>query len=157
MHKIIKGKEYSFSKVDAFAQLHVVRRLLPVIGDLMKVLGSSEVLKSGKKFENMSIEDVNFDAIAEDIAPLFKTLSKLPDEDVDYCIKALLKKTQIKMEGGGFANIMTGEQFMYDFIRDDLHLLLSLFTASFKHNLQGFLSALPSELKEGLLSPKELG
>lgn len=155
---IVKMNEYKFEKIDALSQFHIVRRLAPIIGELAAVVANSGVLKSGKKFEEMKFEEMDFEAIAKDIGPVLSTLAKLPDEDMNYALFGLLKGVYRKNVGGGWSRITTDNQlFMFDDIKADMSLMMTLAGKSFAANLGGFINALPSGLKEGALQSQQIG
>jgi hypothetical protein len=150
---MVKGTEYKFEKIDALSQFHIVRRLAPIVGELAAVVANSGILKSGKKFEEMSFNELDFDAIAKDITPVLSSLSKIPDEDMNYALFGLLKGVYRKQDGGGWARVTTDTRlFMFEDIKQDLQLMMVLAGKSFSANLGGFINALPSGLKEGALN-----
>jgi hypothetical protein len=156
---VIKMNEYKFEKIDALSQFHIVRRLAPIIGELAAVVANSGVLKSGKKFEEMSINDMDFDAIAKDLGPVLSTFAKIPDEDMNYSLFGLLKGVYRKnTTGGGWSRVTTDNQlFMFEDIKADMALMMTLAGQSFAANLGGFINALPSGLKEGALQSQQIG
>lgn len=151
-----KFKDYVFNKINAFSQFHIVRRLAPIIGELIAALSASVDLKSGK---DLKAEDLNFDSIAKNLSPVMEALAKIPDSDVEYCIKELLRGVQRRQIGGALANVMTpnGAQFMFQDIEADLTLMLGLAGKSLMTNLGGFINALPSGLKEGARQSNVIG
>lgn len=154
----VKLDEYKFEKIDALSQFHIVRRAAPVIGEIAAVISNSGILKSGKKFEDANFADIDFNQIAKDIGPVLNAFSKLPDEDANYVIFGLLKGVYRKQTGGGWARITADNHlFMFEDIKADLGLMLTLAGKSFAANLGGFINALPSGLKEGALQSKPIG
>lgn len=153
----INGTQYKFEKLSALSQFHIVRRLAPLIGDVLGVIGNSSVVKDGKKASEMKFDDIDFDSLAKDITPLLTSLSKLPDADVEYTLHNLLKGVS-RNSGGGWARVITDTNvIMFEDIKMNLPLMMQLCVHSFKANLQGFLAALPSGLKEGALQSKQIG
>lgn len=154
----INVDEFNFGKINALAQFHIVRRLAPIIGELIAVVASSGIAKSGKKAEDIKFNDLDFDAISKEMAPLLAIIAKLPDEDMNYCLFGLLKPVQRKIPGGGWAKIVSDQNhFMYDDIKENMQLMLMLAGKSFGANISGFINALPSGLKEGALKSKPIG
>lgn len=159
MSNEVKGTEYSFGKIDALSQFHIVRRAAPVVGELLTVLSSSDLLK-GKKADEMKFEDIDFESVAKNIGPVMTALAKLPDEDVNYILFSLLKGVQRKQVGGGFAHVIapgSKDVLMFEDIKLDLGLMLTLAGKSAAANLSGFINALPSGLKEGARQSQQIG
>ncbi len=75
--------DYRSSKMDALTQLHVVRRLAPVMGAL-------------KEFAGGGVDAVNAMDAAESIASV---AARIPDDDVNYIINACLSTVQRKQDG----------------------------------------------------------
>jgi len=147
-------QEYKFNKIDALSQFHIVRRLAPVVGELFAAVANSGLTANGKKAEDMKFNDIDFDAVSKNLSPVMIALSKLPDEDMNYCLFGLLKGVQRKQIGGGFANVMANgskDLIMFEDIKENLQLMLTLAGKSIAVNLGGFMQALPSALKEGAL------
>jgi hypothetical protein len=156
--ELVKGSEYKFEKVDALSQYHIVRRLAPLFGDAIAIIGNSGLVKNGQKASEIDFEKINFDELAKDITPLMNTLSKLPDEEMNYALFGLLKGVYRKNQGGGYSRITTDTNlFMFEDIKFDMALMMTLAGKSFMANLAGFLNALPSGLKEGALQSKPIG
>jgi hypothetical protein len=133
----VNGLDYKFDKIPALAQFHIVRRLAPIIGELLGAVGPS--LKGGKT-------EVNQDEMLKALVPITTALAKLSDEDADYIIFGLLKVVTRKQSGGGWAKIVTGSVLMFDDI--DMKVMVQLAVKSFMVNLGGFITALPSVSKE---------
>lgn len=124
----LEGHTYRANKIDARSQFHIVRRLAPVIGELVPAL------KGGKG---------ELDALP----PLANAISKLSDADADYCLFGLLKALSRKQpQGTGWGPVTTGEQLMYDDIT--MPQMLQLAWRAFSHNMSGFFAALPSDLQK---------
>jgi hypothetical protein len=157
--EMVNLDEYRFDKIDALSQFHIVRRLSPIVGELAAVVANSAVLKQGKKLEEMGIDDIDFDKVAKHIGPVLSAMAKLPDEDMNYAIFGLLKGVSRKQTaGGGWARVTTDNgQFMFEDIKGNLVLMMTLAGKSFAANLGGFINALPSGLKEGALQSQQIG
>lgn len=158
MSNIVQGSEYDFKKIDALSQFHIVRRAAPVVSELLGLLSGLDL--KGKKVEEMSVEDVDFESIAKNLGPVTEALAKLPDEDVNYILFNLLKGVSRKQVGGGFAPVMapnSKDVIMFEDIKTDLVLMLTLAGKSGAANLGGFINALPSGLKEGARQSAQIG
>lgn len=128
------GHEYRVGKLNAREQFHIVRRLAPVFGELVPALqGGSQ-----------------FDAIPA----MTRAIAGLSDEDADYCLFGLLKVVTRKQgQGMGYAPVSTGNAIMYDDV--DMVGMLQLAWQSLQHNMAGFFTALPSDLKEAIQKASE--
>lgn len=78
-HFELGGREFSIRKLDAFAQYHIVRRLDPVLSELLPVLPKVQeaVLKDSAS------EKEKFEEAIKLLAPLFEGFAKLSDADAD--------------------------------------------------------------------------
>ena len=153
-------EDFKFNKLDAIKQFHIIRRLAPVVGELMAVVtNASNLMKNGKKAEDATLDDIDFDVVAKNIGPLMEALAKLPDADVDYCLYGLLSAAERKITGGGWAKVTTpdGKHLMFEDIKLDMVFMMSICAGSFMANIAGFINALPSGLKEGALNSRASG
>lgn len=86
----VNGFDYRSSKMDALTQLHVVRRLSPVIGALRE----------------FAVEGVDATKALDALEPVAMVVAKIPDDDVNYIVNACLSTVQRKQDGDrGWANI----------------------------------------------------
>lgn len=123
----LNEKTYRVGKIDARKQFHIVRRLAPVLGELVPAVRSG--------------------GSADSVAAIASAVSKLSDADADYCIFGLLGAVVRKQDNGlGWGPVSTGESLMYDDITMPIMLQLAWKAMSF--NMSGFFAALPSDLKE---------
>lgn len=130
------GKEFKLSKIDAFKQFHIVRRLGPILGDIIPV---AQKLK-GMKTEGQS-EDEKFEMIAEIAKPVMQGLSKLSDEDANRVLLGLLSSVEVKQQTGNWARIARDENLM---IQDlELPIMLQVAGRAFAYNLAGFFAIAP--------------
>ena len=116
MQFTIKDKTFDSGRLNAFQQLHVVRRLATVTERLVALAGSAG---DPEAF----------------LGPLARTVGELPDADVDYILNACLDVTQIRQDTGGLV--------MFPL---DLTMLLGIAAHVLKDNLSGFFADLPSVL-----------
>ena len=119
MQFTIKDKTFDSGRLNAFQQLHVVRRLAPVTERLVALAGSAG---DPEAF----------------LGPLARTVGELPDADVDYILNACLDVTQIRQDTGGFGRAIADTV--------DLDMLLGIAAHVLKDNLSGFFADLPSVL-----------
>ena len=121
MQFTIKDKTFDSGRLNAFQQLHVVRRLAPVTERLVALAGSAG---DPEAF----------------LGPLARTVGELPDADVDYILNACLDVTQIRQDTGGFARLRVNGVVMFPL---DLTMLLGIAAHVLKDNLSGFFAEPP--------------
>lgn len=146
------GKDvYRAGKMDAFTQLHVVRRLTPCVGKLAGLAGGKVKLKYGP---DGKVEDIDGD-LDSVLGPLAGAISALSDEDVEYVLNACLEVTERKQNGGGWAALRVRGQTMFDNLT--LPVLLQIAYHVIRENLTDFFGDLPSlSGLEGFLKAKGL-
>lgn len=132
---MILGQELQVSKLNAFKQFHIARRLGPILGDLLPVMS---------KFKDMSEEELTKDQ-TEALAPILVGLSKLSDEEANRILFGLLDAVAMKQETGNWAKISDGKVLFFQDL--DLPFLLQAAGRALMHNLSGFFAALPKASK----------
>lgn len=134
----VGGKKFKLSKIDAFKQFHIVRRLAPLLSDLIPAMKSMGNVKS---FDSLSETD-KFDEIAKIASPIMTGLSKLSDQDANIVLFGLLNAVEVQ-HGPSWAKVASGEMLM---IQDlELPILMQLAGRAFMFNLSGFFGALPQK------------
>ena len=145
--KEIFNHHFRFNKLNALRQFHLAKRILPL---LTEVVGVPELF-SKLKIEMDGKEEIDFDKIAKAVGPVVNAIAKMPDEDSELIIKELLSVVQIKGLGDVFTPVVGAPPervFLNSVVGDNLHLMLRVAYESFMVNLNGFLQALPENLKE---------
>ena len=127
------GQTYRAGTIDARTQFHIVRRLAPVLSELVPVV-------QGDKSDGLSA-----------LPALAGALSKITDADADYCLFGLLKVAMRKQSVGGWGPVCTGTTLLYDDIT--MPLMLQLAWAVFQQNLASFFAAFPSALSAAPPAP----
>ena len=122
----INGKEFILGKMTPRIQFHVARRLAPIF---------AAMAKSG----SLSLDNLNFDALAEAIATL-------KDEDADYILDSCLAVVKHRDETGKVYPIAIGKAFRYDWI--DMPMMLRLAFEVIQENMSGFMPTVPSDSNE---------
>jgi hypothetical protein len=131
------GRSFKLNKIDTFKQFHIVRRLGPILGDLIPV---AQKLK-GMKVEGMT-EDQSFEAIAAMSAPIMEGISKLSDEDANLVLLGLCSSVEVKQEpAGNWARVASASSILMNDI--ELPILLQIAGRAFMFNLSGFFSTAP--------------
>ena len=131
------GRKYQLSKVNAFKQFHIVRRLSPILGDLVAV--APEMQKAKADGENANVEQLSKIA-----APIMNGLSKLSDQDSEYVLFGLLNAVEVQQEpAGNWAKVCIDKNLMIQNL--DLPTMMNLAGRAFMFNLESFFSALPAQ------------
>lgn len=134
----VGNKNFKLSKIDAFKQFHIVRRIAPLLADLLPSMKDAKDLKS---IESMN-EAEKLEKLAAFVTPIMLGLSKLSDEDADFVMTGLLSSVEIQQEPAkNWAFVARNGMMM---IQDlDLPVLLQVAGRAFMFNLSGFFGALP--------------
>lgn len=128
----IGAQEFKLSKIDPFKQFHIVRRLGPILGDIIPVAQSIKNAVSGEQSE-----DQKFETIAKLVQPILNGLSKLSDEDSNRVLLGLLSSVEMKQSpAGNWARVARDESLMIETL--DLPVLLQAAGRAFAYNLSGF-------------------
>jgi hypothetical protein len=130
------GRKFKIGKLNVFKQFHVVRRIAPVLADMLPVMG--DLQKATKN--NQKSEDEKFQEVASILAPILKGFSKLSDQDSEFVLYGLLSAVEVQL-GNSWTKIATDNLLMVqDF---DLPALLQIAGRSFMANLSNFFAVLP--------------
>jgi hypothetical protein len=124
----INSITYSTGKLNAFEQLHVSRRLAPMLAALVSSFQSAPSLAKGAELN----ED---DILALATGPLADTFSKMSDEDVNYIVNTCLAVCQRK-QAGGYSKVISNGNLMFSDI--ELDTLMGLTLAVIQENLGRF-------------------
>lgn len=122
----IESHTYRIHKIDARSQFHIVRRLAPVLGQIVPAVQAG----AG-----------GMDALP----PLANAIAGLSDDDADYVLFGLLKAMSRKQDSGlGWGPVSTGNAIMYDDI--SMSTMLKLAWEVMSYNMAGFFQGMPSDL-----------
>lgn len=128
----IGGMEFTVSKINALKQFQIVRRIAPILADLVPV---------AQKFSKLTESQLKEDQ-AELIAPIMSGISKLSDADANKVLFALLAAVEIKqMPIGNWARVANDDRLMFEDL--ELPVLLQIAGRAFAFNMSGFFSAMP--------------
>jgi hypothetical protein len=83
---------YRSGRLDLFRQVHVVRRLAPVMGPLVRFAELTTVEPSADPNETLERQ-------MEIVVPFFEAFAKMPDEDVNYVLSTCLAVVS-RLQGG---------------------------------------------------------
>lgn len=134
----LNGTRYKTNKISPMKQFHIVRRIGPILSDLMPAMG--DIAKS-LKATGTQPEKIDFDQIAKFVSPIMSGLSKLDDADSELVLYGLLSGVE-RNQMGAWSYVSDGKTLMFQDL--DLPAMLQLAGRSFMFNLSGFFSALPS-------------
>lgn len=134
----IGSNKFKLNKIDAFKQFHIVRRVSPILADLLPAMKNFQKATTGKELS----EEEKLDQFAEVAAPLMKGLSKLSDADSELVLYGLLQSVEWQQSGGNWMRVSNGSMLM---VQDtfELPVLLQLAGRAFMFNLAGFFAGLP--------------
>lgn len=121
------GHQYRIGKLDAFKQLHVARRVAPVLTGLADM-----AMASGGK-------DLDFKSAVE---PIVQAVAKLTDEDTEIIVGSCLSVVARKVDSKTMAPVFKDGSCMFDDI--DLVGLLRLTAKVIEVNLGNIFGALPT-------------
>lgn len=136
----VGGRKYSLCKLDPFKQLHIVRRVGPILSDLLPAMKGATKVKTADDIEKMS-ETEKLEAIGQFAGPVMTGLSKLSDADADHVLLGLLASVEMQQSGGNWAKVAANGMLMVQDL--ELPILLQLAGRAFMFNLSGFFAVLP--------------
>lgn len=137
----IGGKKFKLNKIDALKQFHIVRRIGPILSDLLPAMKDAAKLQGGtKSLESMS-EEQKLDSIAKFVEPIMSGLSKLSDTDAELVLYGLLASVEVQQTHGNWAKVATKDMLMMQDL--ELPVLLKIAGQAFMFNLTGFFAVLP--------------
>jgi hypothetical protein len=114
---------YRFRKMNAFDQLHVMRRLAPLISKLGK------------------LSDLTMDSA---FGPIASAMSEMPDSDVNYILEKCLAVVDRRLPDGSWMRVWNKDARQMQF--EDLQLsdMLQLTGRAISENVGGFLGGSPA-------------
>jgi hypothetical protein len=133
----IGGVNFKLRKIDAFKQFHIVRRIAPILSELLPAL--KDVGAGFKNLESLS-EAEKFDQMAKIVTPIMDGLSKLSDQDSEFVLLGLLAAVEVNTSGA-WSTVAKGSMLMRQDL--DLPVLLQLAGRAFMFNLSSFFAVLP--------------
>lgn len=121
----IQGVVYKTGKLNAFAQMYVLKRAAPVLGRLKRLFDGYDAARPETLLE-----------------PLCAAIGALPDESLEYVCNAALDVVDMRQPGGGWAPVRNNGRLMFADL--DLLTMLSLTAHVLGDSLSGFFRALPA-------------
>lgn len=134
------GRHFNLSKIDTFKQFHIVRRIGPILGDIIPV---AQKLHSLQKVQSKSpSEEDTFSEIADLAKPIMDGLSKLSDADANYVLLGLLSAVEVRqMPANNWAKVVKNDMLMIGDL--GLPLMLQIAGRAFAYNLADFFAIAP--------------
>ena len=129
----IGGVKFKLNKMDAFKQFHIVRRISPLLSELLPAM--KEIARNKTDMQAMSDDD-KFEQFAKIGQPLLMGFSKLSDEDANKVLLGLLSSVEIQQSHGNWARISTETAMMINNL--ELPVLMQAAGRAFMFNLSGF-------------------
>lgn len=129
----LQGKTYRVNKLDAFKQLHVSRKIAPMIPTLIPVF--MEIAAGG----NDLFSDT--DKLAESLQPFAEAIADMDDAKAEYVIGTCLSVVQRK-NGTGWTNVWNLQANCSMFDDMDMSVMLPLVIQVVKDNLGSFMNGL---------------
>ena len=131
----IGDRQFKISKINALKQYHIVRRVAPILGEMIPAMK-----QISKKNSAGLTEDEKLEQAADVFAPIMHGISKLSDKDSEFVLYGLLAAVEMKQSEGNWAKISNGEMLMFDNL--ELPVLLQAAGRSFMFNMTGFFDVL---------------
>lgn len=127
----IGNRQFKANRLDVFRQFHVVRKIAPILGDLLPVM---------ERLSKLNEEQLKEDQI-EMLQPIMNGIARLSDKDADFVLLGLLSAVEVKQEAGNWAKLSDGKTLFFQDL--DLPTMLQVAGRAFQFNLSGFFNVLP--------------
>jgi hypothetical protein len=144
---LVNGQAYLIGKLNARQQLHIVKRLAPVLQGLLPIWAMIQRNEVGE----ISVNELGMHAAAV----ISQTIGSMSDEASDYVLDLCLSAVKFKSPVGNWAPLRMGNngsgQVMLD-AADDLAVQMRLLWEVLYENLQNFSLEvlLPTSLQQSL-------
>ena len=144
MQITISGKNYTIGRLNALDQLHVSRKIAPIIPSLIPIIsevakgGLSKVIESMESGDDVELENIDLkelDGLSGALSPLMEVIAGMSEGDTNLVIHKCLS---VVIRDG--AVLCRGESIMFDDL--DLMQILPLVVAVIRKNLGNFIQDL---------------
>ncbi|MGA4275574.1 phage tail assembly chaperone [Ralstonia nicotianae] len=135
----ISGQKYRAEKLDAFKQLHVSRKIAPIVPKLLPMF-----LKFAESAQAGGDAKQDLAGMATAFEPLAQSLAEMPDADCEYVVRTCLGVVA-RLQDGNWASIMLNGTMVFDSI--DLGVMLQLASKVIWDSLGPFISGLLANAK----------
>lgn len=133
----IGERHFKLLKIDVLKQFHIVRRLAPLLGDILPV--AAKLQKFGK-IDPEKLTEEQLGIVGPLISKGLELFSKLSDADSEIVLMGLCSAVEIQQEKN-WARLVVGDAFMFQDL--SLPTLLQCAGRAFLYNLGSFSVALP--------------
>ena len=144
MQITISGKNYTIGRLNALDQLHVSRKIAPIIPSLIPIIsevakgGLSKVIESMESGDDVELENIDLkelDGLSGALSPLMEVIAGMSEGDTNLVIHKCLS---VVIRDG--AVLCRGESIMFDDL--DMMQILPLVVAVIRKNLGNFIQDL---------------
>lgn len=129
----IGGNRFQLNPVSAHKQFHIVRRLAPILKD---IIPAAQEIK-GLNLEGMT-EEEKFQKLSQMIGPVLDGFSKLSDADADFVLNNLLSSVQIQ-QANNWAWVAKDGILMFQTLK--LPVLMQIAGKAIGYNLSDFFAS----------------
>lgn len=136
---MINGHEYTIGRLNALDQLHVSRKIAPIVPTIMPIISEvakgdlDETLKAIEAGDDAEIAEL--EPLTEALMPLMEAFANMPEDDVNYITYKCL--SVVKRNG---AVVCRGQTIMFDDM--EMGQILPLIVAVVRTNLGNFIQGL---------------
>jgi len=124
----LDGRKYRIGKLNAFKQLHLFRRILPLLAGMGESLQTMQLMRQG--------EVGGSSAFFKSLGPVANAIAEMSEEDSEWIIKTCLSCCQV-FNGSNWAVLTTSDgQLMFGDM--DLKVMLDLSMEVIQENLGSF-------------------
>ena len=144
MQITISGKNYTIGRLNALDQLHVSRKIAPIIPSLIPIISEvakgrlSKVIESMESGDDVELENIDLkelDGLSSALSPLMDVIAGMSEADTNLVIHKCLS---VVIRDG--AVLCRGESIMFDDL--DMMQILPLVVAVIRKNLGNFIQDL---------------
>ena len=136
--------EYDIGRLNAVDQLHVSRKIAPIVPTIMPIL--TELSKGGihkliaqleqvEEGDTSQLENIELGGLSDALSPLMEAFASMPEDDVNYVIHKCL--SVVKRDS---ALVCRGQSIMFDDL--GMEHILPLTLAVIRQNLGNFIQGL---------------
>lgn len=132
----VGGRKFQLSKINSLKQFHIVRRIAPILGEMLPAIKEISRQPEGK----VLTEAEQMEMAVKFGAPFLNGLAKLNDKDSEFVLYALLSGVEMQQDQGNWAFIVKNDMLMFSDL--DMPLMLAAAGRSFMFNMAGFFDVL---------------
>lgn len=140
----INNKNYTIGRLNALDQLHVSRKIAPIVPKLIPIVsevakgGLAKVIESIESDKDADLESIdlsNLDGLSTALSPLMDAIAGMSEDDTNYIIHKTL--SVVHRDG---AVLCRGQSIMFDDL--DMMQILPIVLAVIRLNLGNFIQDL---------------